>query len=162
MRRYQDPNKIITDQMLNLWLPCRARCPKGRSEGLWAAPLSKAVRPPIEHDERSFSMWRSTNPSKGAKGSITRSLVPPSVSRAVQCRRSDRIAKNVEIAMMGWRRRIRPMVAENRSTKALQSPLAPIWAPSSTTKPKVRHLVGEKIIWVLLTRSTHLMITSRR
>ena len=118
----EDPNKILTDQMSNFWLPCRARCPKGRSEGVWAAPLSKAARPPIEHDERSFSMWRSTNPSKGAKASITRSLVPPSVSRAVQCKRSNRTAKNVEIAHDGWRRRIRPMVAENRSTKALQSP----------------------------------------
>ena len=53
------------------------------------------------HDERSFSMWRSTNPSKGAKGSITRSMVPPSVSRAVQCSRSDHMAKNVEIAHDG-------------------------------------------------------------
>ena len=59
---------------------------------------SKAARTPIEHDERSSSMWRSANPSKGAKASITRSVIPPSVSRAVQCRRSDRTAKNGEIA----------------------------------------------------------------
>ena len=60
---------------------------KGPKMGSWQLHRgrpSKAARPPIEHDERSFSMWRSANPSKGAKGSITRSLVPPSVSRAVQ------------------------------------------------------------------------------
>ena len=82
-----------------------------------------AARAPIEH-ERSFSMWRSTNPSKGAKASITRSMVPPSVSRAVQCSRSNRTAKNVEIATMGWRRRIRPMVAAGVDKSA---PRAHFW-----------------------------------
>ena len=113
---------------------------KGPKMGSWQLhrrrPI-KAARPPIEHDERSFSMWRSTNPSKGAKASITRSMVPPSVSRAVQCSRSDHTAKNVEIAIMGWRRRIRPMVAAGASTKALQEPIfGPFWAPNSATKRK--------------------------
>ena len=114
MRRsgQEDPNNFFTDQMSNFWLPCRVRCPEGRSEGLWAAPLSKAARPPIEHDERSFSMWRSTNPSKGAKASITRSLVPPSVSRAVQCKRSNRTAKNVG----GWHWKRPPFQSRTRET----------------------------------------------
>ena len=64
--------------------------------GAIVTEASKAARTPIEHDERSSSMWRSANPSKGAKASITRSVIPPPVSRAVQCRRSDRTAKNGE------------------------------------------------------------------
>ena len=122
-----DQNKFLSGHFLYVLLPCRViRCPKGRSEGVWAAPSLKAIRPPIEHDERSSSMWRSANPSKGAKASITRSLVPPPVSRAVQCKRSDRIAKNVEIAHDGWRRRIRPMVATGIDKKRSKSPfLAP-------------------------------------
>ena len=44
MRRsgQEDPNKILTDQMSNFWLPCRVRCPRGRSEGLWSAFVSIA------------------------------------------------------------------------------------------------------------------------
>ena len=118
---------------------------KGPKMGSWQLHRgrpSKAARPPIEHDERSFSMWRSANPSKGAKGSITRSLVPPSVSRAVQCRRSDRIAKNVEIAMMGWRRRIRPMVAAGVDKSAPGGHFWPLWAPNSARKQTVAKIVG--------------------
>ena len=116
--------------MSNFWLPCRViRCPK-RAHRRRALAQRHCRRPrhrtPIEHDERSSSMWRSANPSKGAKASITRSMVPPSVSRAVQCSRSDHTAKNVEIAMMGWRRRIRPMLVARRRQKRSRSPfLAP-------------------------------------
>ena len=112
-------NNFLADHFSFLLLPCRVRCPKVAKNGLlerWRALFSiaighlgapssqrrqrpsKAARTPIEHDERSSSMWRSANPSKGAKASITRSVIPPSVSRAVQCRRSDRTAKNGEIA----------------------------------------------------------------
>ena len=98
-------NNFLTDHFSFLLLPCRVRCPKVAKNGLlerWRALFSiaighlgapssqrrqrpsKAARTPIEHDERSSSMWRSANPSKGAKASITRSVIPPSVSRAVQ------------------------------------------------------------------------------
>ena len=103
---------------------------------------SKAARTPIEHDERSSSMWRSANPSKGAKASITRSVIPPSVSRAVQCRRSDRTAKNGEIACL----MIRPKVADGDRKKrspALQEPIFDhFWAPNSANTQKKRKVIG--------------------
>ena len=130
------------------------RCPKDAKNGLlerWRAlfPIaighlgapssqrpSKAARTPIEHDERSSSMWRSANPSKGAKASITRSVIPPSVSRAVQCRRSDRTAKNGEIACL----MIRPKVADGDRKKrspALQEPIFGVFgAPNFTNTQK--------------------------
>ena len=135
-------NNFLADHFSFLLLPCRVRCPKVAKNGLlerWRALFSiaighlgapssqrrqrpsKAARTPIEHDERSSSMWRSANPSKGAKASITRSVIPPSVSRAVQCRRSDRTAKNGEIACL----MIRPKVADGDRKRALQRSKSP-------------------------------------
>ena len=112
---------------------------------------SKAARTPIEHDERSSSMWRSANPSKGAKASITRSVFPPSVSRAVQCRRSDRTAKNGEIACLMIRPKRWPMAIGKRSP-ALQEPIFGVFgAPNFTNTPKKQKVIGKKIISGLLT-----------
>ena len=137
-------NNFLADHFSFLLLPCRVRCPKVAKNGLlerWRALMfsiaiaghlgapssqrpSKAARTPIEHDERSSSMWRSANPSKGAKVSITRSTIPPPVSRAVQCRRSDRTAKNGESLMFDDP----PQGGRWRSEKALSSaPRAHFW-----------------------------------
>ena len=120
-------NSFITDHFLYFLNIDQARRPEGRSEGVWAAPSLKATRTPIEHDERSSSMWRSANPSKGAKASITRSLVPLSVSRAVQCRRSDRIAKNVKIAHDGMEAAADPPHGGRRHRQKISAPGAHFW-----------------------------------
>ena len=125
--------------------------------GAIVTEASKAARTPIEHDERSSSMWRSANPSKGAKASITRSVIPPSVSRAVQCRRSDRTAKNGEIACL----MIRPKVADGDRKKrspALQKPIFGVFgAPNSTRKQKVEKMVGKNLYLVVLNRLRRLV-----
>ena len=111
----------------------------------------KAARTPIEHDERSSSMWRSANPSKGAKASITRSVIPPSVSRAVQCRRSDRTAKNGEIACLMIRPKRWPMAIGKRSP-ALQEPIFGVFgALNFTNTPTKQNVIVKKIISGLLT-----------
>ena len=64
----------------------------------------------------------------------------------MQCRRNDRIAKNVEIAMMGWRRRIRPIWWPQAFDKALQELIfGPFWVPNSARKQKVEKMVCKKI-----------------
>ena len=56
----------------------------------------------------------------------------------------------------------RPPWPENRSTSSKMALFGHFWGPNSRTKPKPRHLVGEKIILTLLTNPMHREIISHR
>ena len=148
---------------MHIWRVNMHRCPKAPQKCVWAALSSKAIGTPIEHDERSSSLWTIANPSKGGKGSIPRSLVSQSVSRAVQCRRSDRIAKDVEIAHDGMEAADPPHGGRRRSTKSAPEPVfGPFWAPNSPGNQKVDNVIGKILDIVLLNSPMHRAITSHR
>jgi len=70
--------------------------------------------------------------------------------------------KNVEIAMMGWRRRIRPGGREAIEKSAPEPVFGPFWAPNSPGNQKVDNVIGNILDIVLLNSPMHRAITSHR